>query len=227
MGYYAEDVFFNHRWISRRLSRWVLPGHAAVVGVASVGMIVAVFVVGAEYRPRALHLAVVAAAASLPLCAAAFVYSKGRAHAAVSLAVAAAVLAFAAYFHREDLWERNISFITIADRVRSIVAAGGRVAGWGKVNGRTVYYSGQCIPSVKLRLAHLLSRFGQDEGRKRWRQWLYRTDRPLWILGRVEHAEQLREMGFVPAEPLENRPRRDPALFRWQGQRRSEESGSS
>ena len=43
----------------------------------------------------------------------------------------------------------------------------------------------------------------------------------------IEHAEQLREMGFVPAEPLENRPRRDPALFRWQGQRRSEESGSS
>ena len=226
VGYCLNDLFFGHRWLSEKLARLFIGGHAltAAIGAAVLGL--AYFVAPLDMfhsfltrqhitPPKILFMFWVVLAAAIPLSLSAWACWKNKQPLAVGLLFAGVALAMLTFVSGQNLLETNESLRQIAITARQEVAAcHGRLISWDAPNARIVFYYGQNIPAANAVIKKLRADYGQAEGLRRWNQWLHEPTMPIRLVERVGSEGELQKFlshGFevaaitpVPKEVAQN-----------------------
>jgi 4-amino-4-deoxy-L-arabinose transferase-like glycosyltransferase len=219
VGYCLNDLFFEHRWFSEKLTRLFVGGHAlaSAVGAAALGLAY----LAANHDARRFFLSQqhvtpaktqflfwVAMAAAIPLSLGAWACRRNKPSLTLCLLFTGVALAMLTFVSGQNLLETNDNLREIAMTARREVAAcHGRLIGWDKPNARIVYYYGQNIPAANAVAKTLRAQYGQEEGLRRWNQWLRNPARPVRLVERLGSQKELQKFlghGFeaVPSSPI-------------------------
>jgi 4-amino-4-deoxy-L-arabinose transferase-like glycosyltransferase len=213
VGYCLNDLFFEHRWLTQKLARFFVGGHALAAAGGAVALGLAylaasrdvwhTFMSQQHITPvKILFLFWVALAAAVPLALAVWAYWRNKPSPALGLLFAGVALAMLTFVSGQDLLETNDNLREIAMTAqREVAACHGRLIGWDKPNARIVYYYGQNIPAANAVAKTLRAQYGDEEGLLRWNQWLREPARPVRLveqLGSRKELQKFRDAGFEP-----------------------------
>jgi 4-amino-4-deoxy-L-arabinose transferase-like glycosyltransferase len=230
VGFLAEDLFFEHRWLSLGWAKAFVAGWVAVL-VAGIAW-VAAFRGPAHAAMRnvllkdsgipegnvdaiVLHVLVIAGVVALFFVASLVAVWKGRSALALGMILLGAVAGTMVYATRADLWEEELDSVRVAKQALQMLPPDGRVASWGDVKSKVVYYFGRDIPDAWSRRNKLVSIHGHDKGLRLWKEWLESDRPPLLLFGHRDDTAELASVGFVPIpgdHPDQQNPR-EPMLF--------------
>ncbi len=197
MGYCVEDLFFKHRWLSNRLAEIIVNGYTFVVSFCLAGLLIAIPFVPPGWKAKVYHLIAIGVIITVPLWMGAFAFRKVRPAAVIASFVVAALLGFAGFSTRVDLWQRRPWLEDFARKAAEIIPRDDRVAMWSKVDPAIVYYFGRDIPRARLIRERLIRIYGDDRGLALWREWLLGGNKQLWLIGQRTDAEELAKIGFI------------------------------
>ena len=232
-AFLAEDLFFEHRWLSLRWAKVYVGGWAAALVAGITGLAVLWRVMHSELVRRVLdlvavevmnvdgvvaHLLIVAGVVALFFLVSLVAICKGRPALALGMMLLGAVAGTVAYAARADLWEEELQSVRVAKQALSLMPPYGRVATWADVKSKVVYYFGSDIPDVRYRQAKLITLNGNEKGMRLWKEWLESNRPPLLLFGQREEIAAIASVGFVPI-PLEQPDEKDPhepMLFRFE-----------
>lgn len=219
VGYCLNDLFFEHRWLTKKLARLFAGGHAlaAVVGAAGLGLayfaanhnMLHAFLSQQHITPaKVLFMFWVALAAAVPLSLGTWAYWRNKLSLAVGLLFAGVALAMLTFVSGQNLLETNDNLREIAMTARQEVAAcHGRLIAWDKPNARFVFYYGQYIPAANAVVKKLRTDYGKAEGLRRWKEWLHDPTAPVLLVERLGSKKEVQRFvghGFevMPSTPI-------------------------
>jgi len=216
-GSFAEDLFFQHRWFSLRWARVFVAGCVGALLIGLIGTAVFLSAADAAQRSTVLHVLVIAGVVLVFFCVSLAAIWKGRTSLALAMVLLGAVAGSVAYAARGDLWEEEPDSIRIANQARKMLPVDGRVASWGDVRSKIVYYLGRDIPNAWARRDKLVGMHGLDAGLRLWKEWLESDRPPLLLFGHREDIPELAQLGFAPVQSDWARgiSPREPVLFRF------------
>ena len=203
-GFLLDDLFFVHRWLSRRLApaRVALVAAAALVGVAlqSANM-------SRQDAEGSAVVLLIAAAPALALVGAALVLIlKGKPAAALAAFMAALLAGFVAHSVHPLRAETTSVYKDAALEAKSLAGPAGRVASWGEPDGAVIFYYGADIPDAQVR---------REKGQAWWKGWMD-GPRPVRVIVAIpKFADELASAGFVPLHPdrVDRAAHDEPVLF--------------
>ena len=169
---------------------------AGVTALATVAFLVLRFTPAGSKRPAEFsHLLIISAILLVGVALAAMAYARGRPALALAGLVGAAALGLTVFSARQTLWDNDQPFAEVARRAREL-PGNYRLAGWGKVNGSTVYYYGRDIPHARHVKDCLSRRYPPLVAETRWSLWL--ADPNLIIVAESDYADDIAPAGFRP-----------------------------
>lgn len=205
MGFCAEDLFFNNRWVSRRLAGGVVLGYALAVTLAACAVAVGLAAASSFLsHSQWVHLALIAALALPLLWAAVIAFARARPALAAGLMVAAVLFADLAFVCKSGLWnQRWENCATLAHTATAALPPSGLLATWDDVDPAIVWYAGRDIPEADKLSAKLVRLHGKAAGEAKFAQWL-QSGRPTIIIAARAAGTELQKLGFtqVPSPPV-------------------------
>ena len=199
IGFVAEDVFFEHRWIRPGLARWVGGAYGIFAPVALVVLAALWVWQPAETMWRyTFWIAVVAATLMAAAGAMAF---RRRFRPVVGLLVAAMVVMYVGNGCFCELWDEYQPGRQFYASAARIIPPGAPVYHWGEPQPQAPYYLGRYLPEVQWGLARLEGSLGKEEGLRRWNAWLSDPNNAPWVLGYYEDAAELAGYGYELVGP--------------------------
>lgn len=231
MGFVAEDVFFEHRWISARLGRalgiaygaaFVLtPLAVAVAWLASVHGIGRLRLL-ADEPARWVHMLIVGGIVAVPAGAALSFSLRRRLRPVLALLVASVAAIYVGYHLRGDLWDDREPVARFATAA-SQMAGSDAVVAWGDPQAKTVFYFGRYIPNALWTRDRLIAQHGQTEGTVRWKAWIGDRRNAAWLFTYQPEVDRLASFGFRPAMQVQGMQRKQLlfTLMKQTGERKS------
>lgn len=213
-GYFAEDVFFAHRWAGLRSARALAMAQVGLVILAMAAASVAAFLLPLFTWSRVAHTGVMILLLTPFLIYVLRVVRKGRPEAALPALLALAAVGYLATSTRADLWNKNQRLSTFAQQAAAAVPAQDTVAAWSSVAELIVYHFQQDIPSADVYRRRLVRDLGPQAGNQQWQQWLTDRSRPFWMFARRDEIPRLLQLGFVPRmEMIGDKPQNDDPIL--------------
>lgn len=233
MGFTADDVFFNHAWISKPLGRVIALGHAAA-GVLAVVVFGLFYAYSAQHSGQAGQIAVhslkgiknaviehavmwpymlaISAVAAVPLIVAGVAAWRGRLRATVGLVAAAVGIFYFGQWTFGDKWDDRAPLAHFAQRA-AVTTAGQDVYHWDWPQSAMAFYFGRYLPMAQDEVARpRAARVGSDATGS-WQQWLADRRNAPWIIGDASAAKTLAPYGYVPVYAGRGSPGDVPILF--------------
>jgi 4-amino-4-deoxy-L-arabinose transferase-like glycosyltransferase len=210
MGFVAEDVFFNHRWIGAGAAR-LLGICYGLVGLVAPVVVGALWLISsrpeqwarllkstrlAETLPdpsawQALAGATILVAAPMALVLAAAI--RRRLAPICGLLVAAALALYLGFYARADLWDDRAAIAGFARMAAATVPPGDPVGSWGDPQAKTVFYFHRNIPNVLWVNDRLV---GAGDDHLPWEAWMSNPANVAWVLTYAEWVEPVERFGF-------------------------------
>ncbi len=199
MGCFAEDAFFEHKWVSIRFVRFFIVAAAVVMSLCVYGGLIGIFLSPGFFKLRVVHILIVAICAALPLWGSWLSLRKGVLQWAMAFLFVAVFLGELSFLTREDIWtykwnalERMAVSLQVERDAERI-----RVASWRKPDAALVWYFADEVP-VATQLRDLwIERHGEDVGKAKWKEWLGASP-SLDIVTRLDEADEMVALGFQP-----------------------------
>jgi len=227
MGFVAEDVFFEHRWIRGRLSRVLGMGYVAaglagpvgaavLYGVSALGAgLIKQAIAEAEDPPRMLlrlgdsarwlHLLLVTAAAAGPMLAAWVAIRRRRSAPVFRLMLAAIVILYVGYHSAGELWDRRAQAADFARCAARTVPPDAPVANLGDPQAKTVFYFGRNIPNLYFLAGRATGDWNDGRSTPKYlmrnpgyTRFLKDPSNVPWLFCYGKHVKLVRPLGFEP-----------------------------
>jgi len=216
MGFVAEDVFFNHKWISAGLAKVIGCGYG-MAGVLAVPALVAVLVFGQDNGKWLAMLSVAVMVAALALVAAVQALRENF-RPMVGLIAASMVVAYLGHHLLVALsWDVDAPVRDLAKSAARFVPPDAEVFSWDEPSANLVFYFGRNIPAVAWQVPSPETKITRKQLYVRYGDWLAaHPGRAGWLFARPGQARRLNRYDFQPV--LSVTPARGahrvPVLFR-------------
>ena len=211
MGFVAEDVFFNHRWIRRPLARTIAVAYGVVGLLAPVLMATMYFISIDQDRfvrvfhafrmaqnppgpSEWMHMLIVTLVVGAVMGAVLLAAWRRRFALIVPLIAAGVALTYIGFYTRADLWDDRSLISDFAEKARRQIPRTDPVGSYGEPQAKTVFYFGRDIPNVLLTHERLAAK---PDGEKLWQQWLADPHNVAWMFGYEHEIEHMPRDGWI------------------------------
>jgi 4-amino-4-deoxy-L-arabinose transferase-like glycosyltransferase len=195
MGFVAEDVFFNHRWIKPGLARWVGGGYAMVVSGGLVAL--SILWIARPENPSWTVLMGIAAVGLGPMAAAGLLAASGRFRAVVGLIATSVVIVYLVHTAVVEKSNEDAPTRAYATTASGMVPPTDSVFHWGDPQLNATFYFGRNLPGARWPFDRIASRLGRQEGERLLNRWLD-DGRAPWISGYSFDQTVLSKHGYRP-----------------------------
>ncbi len=168
MGFIADDVFFQHKWITAVMGRAIGVGHG-IAGVAGV-VVVAILYFTQRHDPRWPHMLIVAVVAALPMVMAGWFAWRKQLWPVLGLLAAGFVIVYLGFYLGMKNWDDRRPIADFARQAAEIVNDDRVVRRqpdipiyqWGDPQAKMPFYFGETIPSAFWKFDDLAGRLRQQ-----------------------------------------------------------------